>query len=78
MKKKVCVICGEEFRTSNDSDICFCCTLRDLAGGFNADEEDIIIAKERSGYYTDEDIAFLKREENFVNYNTDFDDEDCD
>ena len=75
MKKKVCTMCGEEFETSNDSKICFCCTLRDIADECPADEEDFNLAKIQSGTYTDEDLFLMEKERNCISEKGDFDDE---
>jgi len=76
MKKKVCIICGNEFETSNDSNICFCCTLRDLAGVSDADEEDVLTAKKQSGHLTDTDFDLLSQCGEFNIDNDKFSDEE--
>ncbi|MBU0650045.1 hypothetical protein KKG63_02490, partial [Patescibacteria group bacterium] len=37
---KVCIGCRNEFRTSNDSDKCYNCTLDDLCHGMPPEEGD--------------------------------------
>lgn len=67
MKKKKCIKCRCDFETRNDSELCFCCTLRDLADGYlDADEDDINLARIQSGTYTDEDVALLNQERECV------------
>jgi len=76
MTKKKCISCGNEFETQNDSDLCFCCTLRDLGDGYSADEEDIVIAKKQSGTLTDEDADCLDKDMVSIEDDEKFDDVD--
>lgn len=77
MKKKKCIKCECEFETRNDSDLCFCCTLRDLSDEYpNAEEDDIDLARIQSGTYTDEDVALLNQERECIESNEESDDEE--
>ncbi len=78
MKKKICIKCGCEFETRNDSDICFCCTLRDLVDDLPAEDDEIDLARIQSGTYTDEDVALLNQERECIESNEENNDiEDC-
>jgi hypothetical protein len=58
---KVCG-CGKAFKTSNDSDKCYDCTLEDIAHGNPPEEGDFNTARIVSGTMTETERGYLQRD----------------
>ena len=59
---RCCSGCKQDFRTRNDSDLCYGCTLSDLTHGMSPEEGDFNTAKIQSGTMTDEEWRLLQRD----------------
>lgn len=59
--EKVCG-CGKTFRTSNDSDKCYDCTLEDITQGNPPEEGDFNTAGIVSGTLTDQERSYLQQD----------------
>jgi len=55
-----CSECNQDFRTRNDSDLCYGCTLSGLTLGMSPEEGDFNTAKIQSGTMTDEEWRLLQ------------------
>jgi len=59
---KICTKCGKPFRTNNNSDKCYDCTLEELTGGIAPEEGDFNTARITSGTMNDQEYRNLQRD----------------
>jgi len=62
MVEKVCSKCKGTFQTSNDSELCYNCTLADVAGDLAPEEGDFNTASILSGTMTAEERRWLQED----------------
>jgi len=60
--QKYCNNCGNAFNTSNNSKLCYNCTLANVTGGNPPEEGDFNTAKIRSGTITVQERGFLQQD----------------
>lgn len=60
--EKTCSKCGKTFRTNNNSEKCYNCTLDGITGGYAPEEGDYNSAKIMSGEITEQEFRRLQQE----------------